>query len=56
MCCGYAPPSGFNYPVYWNQYNGVVQCHNCGQIYVPEKLSWRVRFHNWRIRRFGNHI
>ncbi len=21
--------------VQWNQFNGVVQCHACGQIYVP---------------------
>ena len=33
-CCRYvADPE--NYPVYYNPYNNVVQCHNCGEQYVP---------------------
>lgn len=23
--------------VKWNPYNGVVQCHSCGEIYIPNK-------------------
>jgi hypothetical protein len=30
-CCGYADASA----VKWNPFNGVVQCHNCGQTYTP---------------------
>ena len=30
-CCGYADSSA----VKWNEFNGVVQCHNCGQVYMP---------------------
>lgn len=22
-------------PVLWNPYNGVVQCHRCGEVFVP---------------------
>lgn len=37
-CCGYRfnpddPPA--RAVVMWNPYNGCVQCHHCGQIYVP---------------------
>jgi hypothetical protein len=35
-CCGYACVGDAEYPVMWNPYNKVVQCHNCGHIYVPE--------------------
>jgi transcription elongation factor Elf1 len=28
-CCGYTNPEAIK----WNQFNGVVQCHNCGQVY-----------------------
>ncbi len=21
--------------VFWNPYNGIVQCHSCGHVYVP---------------------
>jgi transcription elongation factor Elf1 len=28
-CCGYTKPEAIK----WNQFNGVVQCHNCGQVY-----------------------
>jgi len=30
-CCGYTDASA----VKWNPLNGVVQCHNCGQTYIP---------------------
>jgi hypothetical protein len=30
-CCGYTDASA----VKWNPFNGVVQCHNCGQTYAP---------------------
>lgn len=33
-CCGYQYVDD-NYPVYWNRFNGVVQCHNCGHTWVP---------------------
>jgi hypothetical protein len=29
-CCGYTKDA-----IKWNQFNGVVQCHNCGQTYCP---------------------
>jgi len=32
-CCGYTDASA----VKWNPFNGVVQCHNCGQTYTPPK-------------------
>lgn len=38
-CCRAAitkMPSGL-YVVAWNPYNGVVQCHACGNIYIPEE-------------------
>lgn len=37
QCCDYEPSSGIPYPVFWNPFNGVVQCHNCGTVYVPQK-------------------
>jgi len=30
-CCGYWDTLA----VVWNELNGVVQCHNCGQVYAP---------------------
>jgi transcription elongation factor Elf1 len=30
-CCGYTDASAIK----WNSFNGVVQCHNCGQTYTP---------------------
>lgn len=38
-CCGYVARSTSPYPVYWNPFNGVVQCHNCGHVFKPEPLS-----------------
>lgn len=34
VCCNYAARID-NYPVYYNPGNNVVQCHNCGHIYIP---------------------
>ena len=35
-CCGYLPALSETYPVHWNPYNRVVQCHNCGTVWKPE--------------------
>jgi transcription elongation factor Elf1 len=29
-CCGYTDATAIK----WNQFNGVVQCHMCGQVYT----------------------
>lgn len=34
-CCKRAYPLTIAYPVYWNPYNKVVQCHSCGAMFVP---------------------
>jgi hypothetical protein len=34
-CCGYMDASA----VKWNPFNGVVQCHNCGQTYTPPQRT-----------------
>ncbi len=34
QCCGYVQ-SETDSIIRWNPYNGVVQCHNCGTMYVP---------------------
>lgn len=34
-CCNYEI-NNENPPVKWNEFNGVVQCHNCGHVYVPK--------------------
>jgi hypothetical protein len=34
-CCGYTDASA----VKWNPFNGVVQCHNCGQTYTPPQRT-----------------
>ncbi len=31
MCCDYSPKA-----VFWNPYNKVVQCHNCGHVWEPK--------------------
>lgn len=36
LCCGYAASLDRPYPVMWNEFNKVVQCHNCGHQYTPE--------------------
>jgi len=33
-CCGYQYKDD-DYPVMWNPWNKVAQCHNCGETYVP---------------------
>jgi hypothetical protein len=38
-CCDYAAEIN-NYPVYYNRFNNVVQCHNCGKIYVPSQVKF----------------
>lgn len=35
-CCNYEIDNT-RPPVMWNEFNGVVQCHNCGHVYVPRK-------------------
>jgi hypothetical protein len=35
LCCGYTDASA----VKWNPFNGVVQCHNCGQTYTPPQRT-----------------
>jgi hypothetical protein len=36
-CCGYTDASAIK----WNRFNGVVQCHNCGQVYAhPPRREW----------------
>lgn len=32
-CCGYTNPEAIK----WNTHNQVVQCHNCGQVYTPQR-------------------
>jgi len=45
-CCGYADASA----VKWNPFNGVVQCHNCGQTYThpPSQRSENLKSREWR--------
>ncbi|WP_175596778.1 hypothetical protein [Bacillus sp. MRMR6] len=37
--------------VYWNPYNEVVQCHNCGHVYTPSsKLKYFLnRLFKWWV-------
>lgn len=35
LCCDYDPPVDVPYPVMWNEFNKVVQCHNCGEVWTP---------------------
>ncbi len=35
-CCNYSCPTNIPYPVMWNPFNKVVQCHNCGQVWQPK--------------------
>ncbi len=39
LCCQYLCPDDLAYPVYWNPYNKVVQCHHCGRVYVPTDIE-----------------
>jgi len=42
-CCDYAPSPLVPFPVYWNPFNKVVQCHNCGTIWRPIRETKRQR-------------
>jgi hypothetical protein len=37
-CCGYEARLDLPHPVMWNEFNKVVQCHNCGQVYDPKVI------------------
>ncbi len=37
-CCGYDVGNGTVHPVYWNEFNKVVQCHSCGEIWEPRVI------------------
>lgn len=48
-CCGYTDANAIR----WNQFNGVVQCHMCGQVYTvaqpaQEPVAWR-----WGIKKLN---
>jgi hypothetical protein len=34
-CCNYRVLKSLSYPVMWNEFNRVVQCHNCGHVFGP---------------------
>jgi hypothetical protein len=36
-CCKYRAELSNAYPIFWNPFNKVVQCHNCGHQYEPVK-------------------
>jgi hypothetical protein len=36
-CCNYKFPEHVPGPIYWNPFNRVVQCHNCGQAFDERK-------------------
>jgi hypothetical protein len=38
-CCQYVLTDTQKYPVFWNPFNKVVQCHNCGHIWTPESIK-----------------
>lgn len=35
QCCNYTCSTSLGYPIMWNPFNKVVQCHNCGNIFLP---------------------
>lgn len=37
-CCAYVARDQ-HWPVSWNPFNRVVQCHNCGTVYEPKEAS-----------------
>jgi hypothetical protein len=42
-CCGYPIPANASGPIFWNEYNNVVQCHNCGQTFCkPDAADERL--------------
>ncbi len=40
LCCGYEFKDD-NCPIFWNQFNLVVQCHNCGHVWEPRTPATR---------------
>jgi hypothetical protein len=42
-CCGYLTKQGQPTPIYWNPYNKVVQCHNCGQQFAPLTFIEKIK-------------
>lgn len=42
-CCGYNNPEA----VKWNPHNEVVQCHNCGQVYTPQRQDTPAKAVEW---------
>lgn len=38
-CCNYICPITLPYPVMWNEFNKVVQCHNCGHVWEPKPAT-----------------
>jgi hypothetical protein len=43
-CCG--ADIGAHGPVSWNEFNRVVQCHNCGTVYAPDMANLLVSLYN----------
>lgn len=37
-CCGYQVKPGQPSTIFWNPFNELVQCHNCGQTFLAESL------------------
>ena len=48
-CCSYTDASAIK----WNPLNGVVQCHNCGQTYIPPAAQEPVAWGDVKIRPDG---
>lgn len=48
-CCNYICSTDIPYPVMWNQFSKVIQCHNCGQVFIPTNddtalLDWLEKY------------
>lgn len=41
-CCGHITFEALPYPIRWNPSLGVIQCHKCGEIYIPATVALRV--------------
>ncbi len=39
LCCNYISTVKLGFPVYFNEGNKVVQCHNCGHVWEPIKMN-----------------
>jgi hypothetical protein len=46
LCCGYEAKTALPYPVMWNPFNKVVQCHNCGHVFEPISLPTNAKPEN----------